>query len=543
MESRAVARFGVDRSDDLRGRCPDTEHLAVPKATCFVVAVVVMVKRLSLAATRCVRTVNADAHHLLENSVTMLISKSINNRFGSADPLDTFRPIAAALTLLFIFCVAQIVPDPVTGAPLPQTDVDHATGGTPQVAADLVVVSGEEYTRWHRRLKIDNADSGTVQAAVFNGDSYYLAGKKWNKESNQQSLWIWKVDSQGQKVWEREFDAKQSPEVIELLPTVAGSSDDQTSKGVRLVYSSAMGTKTQISHVSADGEINAPVALPWPDETSGVIELADGDLLLFGATMLDIRKTMQGWVARTSPSGDVRWKREITPDDSVAGKDTQGSDAPNATKGYYQRTVLDSGVELADQSLVLVGQSGNYSKFGVGDSMLWILQLASNGEQIAQASVDGAYSPQMVRQPIVLDATGFAVRHWKFTVNNENPDLTTTNQAKTALWPWLSRFDQQLQLVDEGDMRTHLPPDAITIGDWRPGLFPLSIGKSVLIRWSDKEGKEKQRVEIGSPGQIAPLITVTGNDGILSVNNYRDTALTSTENPPQVLLILLNPPQ
>ncbi len=429
----------------------------------------------------------------------------------------------------------------------------NISSALPQPANDphLNVKSGKEFVRWTRRLKIDGADSGRVTAAIFSDGAYYLAGHKWDEESNQQRLWVWKVSLTGDKVWEEELDGERSPVVLQLLPARGKSAHDQTGSGVRVLYVSAyvsaMDTQTRITHLNADGEVESTIRFPWPDHTTDVIEYSDGDLLLFGGTTKDIHKPMRGWVARTSPLGEVKWRHEFTSGSSNGnngadpGTDPKGQKKP-ANTPQQQNSFDYCGGLLADESAVLIGQAGysEYPKFRVGDSQLWLVRIDANGKKLAETTVDDSYTGGLPRRPVIVSETELAIRHWKIAKNKVVPAF---HNPQAKLWPWHSVFDHNLRPLWDDDMTTRMPPKTVTIGHPQPQVSPMHAGNLLLIRWSDRSGSENQRVEIRSYGVIAPLMTLSGDDGMLTINNYQPPVTPTNKRSSYVLLVHMRSPE
>lgn len=66
------------------------------------------------------------------------------------------------------------------------------------------------------------------------------------------------------------------------------------------------------------------------------------------------------------------------------------ADEPEAVPAVsFQATFLFDGTLLEDGSLVLIGQTGVYNKFGQGPSKLWLLRIDGDGKRLGQAFIDG----------------------------------------------------------------------------------------------------------------------------------------------------------
>src|SRR5690606_26423243 len=140
------------------------------------------------------------------------------------------------------------------------------------------------------------------------GDSIYLAGRAWSKESGLR-LWVWRIDLAGNKLWEKEIvppgHHASAPAVVGILPrrspTAAGPSD-----GVRVV----VGRSTDVKMISVDstGGIEPGQAVLRRGNAQGALQLARGDLLLYGNDNYALQES-RSWVARVSASGLLKWQQ------------------------------------------------------------------------------------------------------------------------------------------------------------------------------------------------------------------------------------------
>ena len=343
----------------------------------------------------------------------------------------------------------------------------------------LEVEKGEEHVLWQKTIKL--AKGAKIMNAIRSGDACYFAS------ATRTQVQISKVDATGKTLWERKLDSHQQPRSVILIPRGAVETDND--EGIDVAFPNATYGSLKVASFDREGQSEGEktLAMSIPE---GAIRLADGDVLFFGSTPYNSGNSPQGCAARTNADYEFVWGETYSP--SVG--------FPQKRRRTIEGASLAKAVVLPDDTIALVGQAGIYSKFGTGESRLWILKIDSEGKKVSDAFVDESYFNTYSNLPIHTYKSELLVRHWKASHNPFVEKVVDGDEPKKELWPWISRFDFDLNKIATSELGEKLPPNTATAGGLAPSIFPMlgasSYGENLLLRHANDRGDEVQRVEI-----------------------------------------------
>ena len=250
----------------------------------------------------------------------------------------------------------------------------------PEPIPTATVPVGGEHVRSIRLLTIPRATSGRAESAIACNQSVYLAGKWWNREEKS-NLWLWRIDDSGEKLWEKHLAHQERNEevtVVGLMPGARKLTEAEPVPGVRVVY--RQGIETKLAFFKADGELVLEKKIDGLGSTYSLVADQKDKVFLFGS-MTSVGQPSHAWVARVTRLGEVLWKHAFLAEGVPAADASRKADEAEAVPaGSFQATFLFDGTLLKDGSLVLVGQTGVYNKFGQGPSKLWLLRIDGDGK-------------------------------------------------------------------------------------------------------------------------------------------------------------------
>ena len=193
-------------------------------------------------------------------------------------------------------------------------------------------------------------------------------------------------------------------------------------------------------------------------------------MLFLGPTPYDTRETPQGFVARTNAQYKLVWGKAYSP----------SAEFPKKRPRMIQSASFSKAVVLPDDTIALVGQAGAYSKFGTGQSRLWILKIDNKGNKISDAFVDESYFNAYSNLPVQTSDSELLVRHWKVAPNPFAESDVAAGEPEGGMWPWVSRFDFDLNTSATHELGENLPPNTATAGGFKPAIFPM-LGASMYL--------------------------------------------------------------
>ena len=371
----------------------------------------------------------------------------------------------------------------------------------PDLDPDLKIVKGEEHVLFTKRHQLP--DSARVTDSVRAKDGIYLILRI------ERQTRLWKIGNDGELMWEKPIGEG-------LFQDQWLQADDQEN-GVRVLG----------SRFDADGNDEAKREIAQRG-SEGALKLRDGGMLFFGSP----RDQTDAFATRTDREGKTLWTQKYPAGELPA-------DQPGR---LYSNTTLCRGVVLPDSSMVLVGQTGQYGKFGLGKSKLWLLKIDSAGKKLAEAFVDDGYFNRFSHLHIHAGPHELSVHHWKYD--------TEETEAPNRLCPLMSVFDHDLKPLREFDLTKSMPPNAGVQGCMHRDMLPMpapQFDRPLTVRWSNEQRDEVQRVEFDTAneseyGSFLSLVSFRDEASVycLAVDGFMGSR---SETPANLLVLKLRNPE
>ncbi len=418
-----------------------------------------------------------------------------------------------------------------------QSPADDLPEPTPTAATP----SGGEYVRAVRLLTIPRGTSGGAEAAVASDQGVYLAGKWWNREEKS-NLWLWRIDDSGKKVWEKRLahqDGNETLAIVGLLPGARQFTEGDPVPGVRVVY--GHGLETKLAFFRADGEQVLQKKIEGLADAHGLATDDNDTLYLFGTSDVAQDQPIHTWIARVTRLGSVLWKHTFRAEEVAAtGASGRSDEAVAVPAGFLQVTLLHDGTMLGDGSLVFVGQTGVYNKFGQGKSKLWLLRIDRDGKRLAEAFVDGGRVFPSGRD-LIANCNGEVIV--PYTTEQLPPISEAPLNVPPGFGIRLARFNAELEKLWDKPLGNSTMPGAATITGPAPFVSLTAEPDKLLIRGTADEGDELWIARVATPDSfVTPLATLRSGDDIISVFNYRRQRPRDADRFQEVLLVYVRPP-
>jgi hypothetical protein len=245
--------------------------------------------------------------------------------------------------------------------------------GAPGANAPLV--------QWQKTYGGTNTDNLTYVAPtgdggyVFCGSSFSgVSGNKTSTNSGDYDCWVFKVDANGDKLWDRCYGGTNT----DSCSSIVQSTNDGSLFVIGISFSKASGTKASTNYGGSDGwvlKLDANGNKIWDrsfggtnlDGLSRAVLRSDGGLLLGGISISgasgsktsSLIGSFDAWLVRLDASGNPLWDVSLggTLSDSVTG----------------MQNCRDNGVILAGTSSSSISGTKTSANYGSGD--FWLVKL------------------------------------------------------------------------------------------------------------------------------------------------------------------------
>ncbi|MHC4643755.1 MAG: hypothetical protein ACYS32_19095 [Planctomycetota bacterium] len=246
-----------------------------------------------------------------------------------------------------------------------------ASDKTVQAADKEKVSQVKPQVQWARMYSHDDWSDREHSLIQSSDGGYYVTGQSSRKNRQGKygyKLWIWKLDVNGNRRWAK-------------TPDIPGIDESQgigwdavlSLKNERVILVDSYVRKTRawlmIMKFNEGGEITFTKRLEL-DKTSHVLrnfERTKGGLLISGQKL---GKFKDAWVLKIDDQGNELWQKNYD-----KGK----------TEDAMSVAVADDG------SFILAANSGEYNKFGGGQSDIWIIKCDRQGNVISEATFEGRH--------------------------------------------------------------------------------------------------------------------------------------------------------
>jgi hypothetical protein len=443
----------------------------------------------------------------------------------------THATFALALTWLAMLAPASIC------------RADKSAAENQQPAAATSVPIGDEHVKSVWMFDMASDSPFGAKAAVLSGDVIYVAGQSYTKVDGSK-FWLWCIDHAGKKLWEKELahsTRSSLVEIVGLLPNErsAGPGTNRVFATVTVVLKD--GVKTILRPVSEDAEFEQDYALAGNDDTAGVIELENRDLLFFGSEMYDTRKQQHTYVARTDDIGKLLWRLPLAPAGAV--ESDPNPEAPKTpTSGSYHKELFHDAALLGDGSAILVGQAGDYNKFGQGPSKLWLVRVSGDGKKLAEAFIDGGRTFARGRGVTARHGDGIVVGY----TTAQLPPIGSAPYANEPSFPnRLAAFNAKLEKLWDKPLPNTSMPGAVSINGSDSYVSASANVDSLIVRGADANGDELWHSTVATPKSgVLPIAVLQIGEQIVAVCNYSaHPAPHAPRARPQLMIVTVTPPR
>jgi hypothetical protein len=260
--------------------------------------------------------------------------------------------------------------------------------------------------QWQKTYGGTNTDNPTCVLPtgdggfVFGGSSFSgVSGNKTSTNSGDYDCWLFKLDANGEKLWDRCYGGTNT----ESCGSIVQTTPDGGFFVMGISFSKASGTKTSTNYGGSDGwllKLDADGNKVWDqsyggtnlDGLSKLVVRGDGGLLMGGSSMSGAsgNKTssqigvFDAWLVRLDAGGNKLW------DASLGGTSSDGVGS--------MQNCRDNGVIFAGTSSSPVSGTKSSANYGSGD--FWLVKLDSSETQQWDKSFGGSLNDSVacVRQ-------------------------------------------------------------------------------------------------------------------------------------------------
>lgn len=224
-------------------------------------------------------------------------------------------------------------------------------------------------TRWTNLYSEDNWTDESPRLIRIGRDEYYAVGTsrfRNKKGSYDYKLWIWRLDSEGNRIWSKAIDASDIGEEKEV---VGGDLLCPANERLIVVRKSARGTGTWLIRFDEAGEVSFVKKLALGNEYYVLRNIActkDGYLI----SGQKIGNNTDAWVLKIDSNGEQLWQKTYD-----KGKSENAMSMAAAEGGGF----------------TLAANSGEYNKFGGGESAVWVFKCDSMGNVLAETLFPGRH--------------------------------------------------------------------------------------------------------------------------------------------------------
>jgi hypothetical protein len=294
------------------------------------------------------------------------------NACGAIVKVDSTGKVQWANDLLFATSATPYQSSPVTWPfdVQPTTDggfvlVGYANGPSGNSSPWIAKLSSTGQIQWTHLFVDPNSQYSAAYSVRQTADGGYLVGGEVSyavtSSYTESEITVFKVDSTGTLVWQREYAAGVDAYFQSLGLTSDGGA----------IVSGTVSTQTPTTYtssvlllkVASTGNAQfARTILPSGDISDlnnvGVQQTADGGYTFAGYYFQNTVYTERAWLVKTDSAGNVQW-------DKIYGPDVQYSDR------YFH-----SFQQTSDGGFIAVGST---NQFNGGDNSIWLVKTDSNG--------------------------------------------------------------------------------------------------------------------------------------------------------------------
>jgi hypothetical protein len=404
------------------------------------------------------------------------------------------------------------------------------------------MLTGDEHVQSIRLYGID-ATSGRAHAAILADDSCYIGGEAWSKATDELNLWLWRIDLASNLLWQKEFS--KGSNVLCILPknSVAAKAGDRSTDGVYVIV--RRGGHAEIVFIDSKGNVSQEKRLGGSGFVYGNVMLSGGDFLLFGSSEGNLQRKSHAWISRIGQDGKLRWQKDFHADAAKWSEKIQAARQQEVPKGFHRGDSLYSAAVIEDDSIVLVGQTGEFNKFGQGPSKLWVLRIDGDGKQLAEIFIDDGNVFRGTKDLIAPVGDGVMLT---YSVDQLPPiGGAPYNFPPDGFRARLLRLNATLEKQWETLLPSTAMPGATSITGPAPyiSVTPTinAAGKHLMVRGNNEVGEELWTSQVSVPnGSARPLSTLRIGNDVLAICNYTSHRKEDRKRMDNVLVVRVQPP-
>jgi hypothetical protein len=383
-------------------------------------------------------------------------------------------------------------------------------GGEMVAADEAALPRGDERVKSVWLFDVASDLPFCADAAIADSQGLFVAGHSW-REVDGERLWLWRIDREGNRLWEKELARPKVAESLKLVALLPGE-NEKGSVGAEheITIVTSCGLKTAARTCNLRGELSDELVLDEKNGATGAVRLADGDLLVFGSETARSLAPSPCWAARFGRSGEERWRLKLDP--TVDAKRIVPWARKLMSPGQYHVDFLQAGAETHDGSAVLVGVTGDVNKFGQGPSNLWLVRVSGDGKQLAQTLVKDGRFFGGVKDLIVRRGNDVLVPY----TTAQLPSIGNVPlDAAPSFGGRLACFDSTLAMLWEKPLPDSAMPGAVAICGSGPYAMLSASADDVLVQALDDDGEELWESKVEAPdSSVFPVSLVRRESGV-----------------------------
>ncbi len=214
---------------------------------------------------------------------------------------------------------------------------------------------------WDRTFGGSEAD--VIYSVIQTEDEGYAVAGKTKSIASGEKAWVIKLNRRGNQVWDNTFAKRTDDEIFSIIQTTDGG----------YAVCGYTGTKdwgeVDCWVMKLDKTINTVwdkifAGIGW-DETNTILQIEDGDYVVFGFVQSKNKGREDAWIAKLDENGEIVWDK---------------------TFGGSQNDEVFSGIKTTDGGYAVCGYTESK---GAGGYDAWIVKLDENGDVLWDKAFGG----------------------------------------------------------------------------------------------------------------------------------------------------------
>jgi len=257
-------------------------------------------------------------------------------------------------------------------------------------------------------------NDGVSSIVEVEDHSYIICGYTWSKGNGKDDGWVFKIDQNGEVLWERTFGGNSSDKLFSIIQ----SKDSGYMIVGRTSSKGAGNNDAWVLKLDEEGNLlwEKTYGGEKNDGVSSIVEVEDDSYIICGYTWSKGNGNDDGWVFKIDRNGKVLWER---------------------TFGKGDRDNLYTLIKDRSKGCVLVGFSDRvFCSSCYEQGYIWVVKIDDEGEQVWEKKFGG--SPYDIAYDLIqYKEEGYVI-----------VAKTKTKEKETSV-AWLLKLDQKGNIEDE----------------------------------------------------------------------------------------------